>query len=423
MRKITIIIVILLVAFIPVFVLKLIHKESASITISHFPDGKDFGFSIIDDTDYSYGPEIEPVYELLDSLGMKTTKTVWVFNQKHSGTYRKENEKNSGFENSGASLENPTYFQLVKKLHERGFEIALHGVSAGNDYRNEIISGYEMFRNIFGDYPKMDILHATNIENLYSGHYKLDNPILKFVEKLIHKSQYQGHIPGSDYFWGDISKEKIKYVRLPFHAIKEINLLKLNPAMPFHDPIRPYVNFWFPNSDGSDYVDFMKLTSKKNIDRLQKERGITIIYTHFANQFAKKKGNSYELKEDFIERMKYIASLNGWFVPATKILDRLLMIKALQLIDDGDTVVVINKGDEDIHGLTLICKKIGQLYDSKDRVLYANNEGKIIIDVLPSRSTLTLFKKKRCSTEVSKIIRLQRFKIELSNYIGEFIGL
>ena len=125
----------------------------------------------------------------------------------------------------------------------------------------KLIKGYEKFKEYFWlIIPKIDILHAQNIENLYSGYDKIDNPILKIAEKIFHNSDYQGHIPQSEYFWGDICKEHIKYVRLPFHAIKEINLLKVYPKLIFHDPKRSYVNYWFPNSDGSDYKDFIKLT-------------------------------------------------------------------------------------------------------------------------------------------------------------------
>ncbi len=403
-----------------VVALKSFHGGTTTFRISPYPDGKDFGFSIIDDTDYSDGPEIEPVYDLLNGLGIKTTKTVWMFDQIRSGTYRREYERTSGFEESGASMENPGYSSLIRKIHDQGFEIALHGVSAGNDYRAEILEGYETFKIIFGDYPRMDILHATNIENLYSGYYKLDNPVLKMVEKLVHNSDYQGHIPGSDYFWGDICRDRIKYVRLPFHAIKEINLLKLNPSMPFHDQRRSYVNYWFPNSDGSDHRDFMELTSRENMERLIVERGTTIIYTHFANQFSKKEGDAYVLKKDFVDRMRYIGSLNGWFVPASILLDRLLMVRSIRLINENDVLLIINQGDQDIYGLTILCERGTNLYTSHNGHLRADDRGEVIVEALPSKSTMTLFKRKVTRVSAS-INRWERMKIELYNYVGELM--
>ena len=179
------------------------NTNDGELSISPYPYGKDFAFSIVDDTDYSIGPDIKPVYDLLFKLGFRTTRTVWVFNQKHTNSFKKGNEKDAGFIDWGASLECKEYLKIMKDIYEKGFEIALHGISAGNDYRNDIIAGHEEFKRIFGRYPTMDILHAQNIENLYSGYHKLDNIFLKKLERLVHNSDYQAHVPGSDYFWMD----------------------------------------------------------------------------------------------------------------------------------------------------------------------------------------------------------------------------
>src|SRR5437899_2238785 len=44
-----------------------------------WPEGKDFAFTIIDDTDNATLARIRPIYELLSELGLRTTKTVWVY--------------------------------------------------------------------------------------------------------------------------------------------------------------------------------------------------------------------------------------------------------------------------------------------------------------------------------------------------------
>lgn len=41
-----------------------------------FPEGRQFAFSILDDTDDSTVENVKPVYDIFSSLGMKTTKTV-----------------------------------------------------------------------------------------------------------------------------------------------------------------------------------------------------------------------------------------------------------------------------------------------------------------------------------------------------------
>ena len=42
-----------------------------------FPGGARFAFTVMDDTDVATVENVRPIYRLLDSLGMRTTKTVW----------------------------------------------------------------------------------------------------------------------------------------------------------------------------------------------------------------------------------------------------------------------------------------------------------------------------------------------------------
>jgi len=396
--------------------------KASKISVSLYPDGKDFAFSVIDDTDYSTGPDIEPVYDLLYNLGIRTTKTVWISDQKHSNSFKQKEELDIDPVSWGHSLDNDQYLRFVLALNEKGFEIALHGVTAGNDYRNEIIEGYEKFYRIFGRYPEMEILHAQNIENIYAGSYKLDNLLLRWLERLIDNSDYQGHIPGSEYFWGDICKKYIKYVRLPFHTIKEINLFNICSIFPFHDPRRPFVNFWFPNSDGSNFKAFMALTSRANIDKLIRQRGTTLIYTHFANQFTHKTNGKYILKPEFIERMEHISKLNGYFATVTEILDRFLNLRNVFVESFQKKVVIVNAGSETIKGVTIICGNNIALYKSETEVYKPDDRGKIIIGDLPGYSNIVLYKElpvtiNRYINRVNVSI-LEHMKIEAMNYIG-----
>ena len=64
--------------------------------------------------------------------------------------------------------------------------------------------------------------------------------------------------------------------------------------------------------------------TKENIDKLEKEGGLCIIYTHFASNFVDNKGN---LNSDFVKSIEYIASKKGWFAPASEVLDYLLQQK------------------------------------------------------------------------------------------------
>ncbi len=393
-----------------------------NIQLLPFPCGKDFAVSFVDDTDMSTRENTEPVYDLLSSLNIKGTKTVWVNRQKRASSFRRDDEKEIDFDiNSGSTLEDKEYLEFVLNLKSNGFEIALHNVAAGNSFREEIIEGVEKFRAIFGEYPKINVFHERNIENLYGGKYKLDFWPFKILEKITDNSDYLGHIEGSPYFWGDVARDAIKYMRLPFHSISETNTLKVNPSMPFHDPKRPYVNYWFSSSDGSEINRFNKLLTDSNIQRLKKENGVCLIYTHFAKGFVEKKSGRHVLNDEFVKTITNLSKYpNGWFPTATELLDRLLACKFVSVNQHGNVVRIQNSGSSDLNGLILKLAPDMVLTNthSKERINQT-----MIIRRLPARATLSL----KCNQENNALIkpceattisRSERIKIEFYNYYG-----
>jgi hypothetical protein len=276
-----------------------------------FPDGKKFAFSICDDTDASTLGKIEAIYNLLDSLGIRTTKTVWVFPS-----------DSKEYPDQGETLSDSAYLDFVLRLRDRGFEIASHGARGGSSKRAETIRSLDIFDSIIGYYPRIYINHYRNQEDLYWGVYRLDYWPFKTLYNLTRNDvAYTGHLPESKFFWGDIAKEHIDYV--PNFSFHDINLRKVNPDFPYHDPKRPYVNYWFHTSDGMDVNAFNKLLSKKNLDRLADEGGVCIVYTHFGYGFCK----DGRVNEVTRERLLDLASRDGWFVPASEILDYLRQIE------------------------------------------------------------------------------------------------
>jgi len=399
--------------------------RTKKLNLLPFPEGKDFAVSFIDDTDLSTRKSIEPVYDFLHSMNIKGTKTVWTIKQRRTSAFKRRDEKpiNSNV-HSGSTLENPDYLSFILNLRKEGFEIALHGVAAGNSYRDEIIEGINRFREIFGEYPRMNVFHERNIENLYAGNAKLDFWPFKILEKLTDNSAYQGHIKGSPYFWGDIAAKTIKYMRLPFHTISEVNTLKVNPRMPFHDQRRPYVNYWFSSSDGSDCQRFIQLLSKNNIDKLKREKGACLIYTHFAKGFAEKKNGHYRLKKGFVDVIMNLAGCsNVWLPTASELLDRLLACKAVKIKQKNFDLVIKNEGKSDIEGLTLHGEPGVVLTDDRGLEHQPSRDGKIIIDKLEGGSSLSFKSKQKGrfvvpATENLNIPRWERMKIELYNYYG-----
>ncbi len=213
------------------------------------------------------------------------------------------------------------YLSFITDLKNRGFEIALHNVGSGKFTRKEIIDGFNIFNRELGFYPKLHINHASNPDNIYWGYERYKSP-LKNAMELIYggKRKYYGTDIESDYFWGDICKEKITYIRN--YTFNDINTLKVDPRMPYIDKDKEkYSNFWFSSSDGHTVNEFNALLAKDNIDRLESEGGACIVYTHFASQFVDSAGR---LDREFARNMEYLSGKNGWFVPASTLLDYLL---------------------------------------------------------------------------------------------------
>ena len=384
-------------------------NKEIDVEISKYPDGKDFAFTIIDDPDYGILGEKFIMYDYLDSLGFKTTIPVWVLDNKHGS-----GEKGLPSNTRGVTTTDKTYLKYMQSLQKKGFEICLHTVSAGNDLREETKEGYELFKKHFGHYPKININHANNLENIYWGGDRFSNKILRFMYKLA-TTDFQGQKEDSKYFWGDICKNKTKYVRN--WATDNINTIATNKHLPYHLSDKPYVNYWFDCSDGYNYDKFMRLISDKNIKRLVSEKGTSIIYTHFAYGFVDRSTQS--LQRNFQEQLMKISSMNGWFAPASTILDRLLLLKNVKMIKNGDNLVIINNNNEPIEGFTILTHLKKLYVYNKDEWVGASGDGKIILGTLQPFSMIKIGTSKTQEMDDSPTV-MEQISIVWSWFVGRF---
>lgn len=271
-----------------------------------WPNGKSFAFTIFDDTDYQTATNVAPVYDFLSDIGLQTTKSVWPILGK--GRTRI----------GGSTCEDPVYRAWVVDLQRRGVEIALHNVTHHTSTRQETAEGLERFQGLFGHYPHTMANHTGCREGIYWGRARLSG-LHRFVYDLLHlrevRNEFQGHIEQSPLFWGDLCRDKIRYVRN--FTFPETNTLKACPVMPYHDPCRPFVNRWFAATDGSGVASFTQMLSERHQDQLAAEGGACIMYTHFAQGFAQ----NGRLHHRFETLMKRLSNLNGWFVPVHTLLD------------------------------------------------------------------------------------------------------
>jgi hypothetical protein len=182
-------------------------KFMIPLQILRYPLNKKFAFSLVDDTDDATLANVKAAYALVNELGIKTTKTVWVFPSK-----RKSGDDTTGKWCEGVTLADPDYLLFIKNLASQGHEIALHTVSGGNNLREETIRGYEFFKNELGTYPVMNIMHGRNIDNLYYGKDGFKG-IARLLANLYSADVFEGHSPISPFFWGDIFLSQSRYIR------------------------------------------------------------------------------------------------------------------------------------------------------------------------------------------------------------------
>lgn len=286
-----------------------------------WPDGKDFAFTVFDDTDRATLENVGEVYSFLNELGVRTTKSVWPLTVREAPS------------DVGSTCEDPRYLAWLSQLQDSGFEIGYHMARCRSSVREETIRGLERFTEIFGHYPKVMAHHVGCQENLHWGTDRVSGYHRMFYNLLTRNrrnGKYQGHVEKSEYYWGDISREKIKYVRN--FVFPEINTLRICPMMPYHDPDRPYVNYWFASSGGSTVSDFTNCISEENQDRLEAQGGACIMYAHFAFGFYQ----DGKLNDRFMFLMERLRKKNGWFVPVSVLLDYLLGMKGHNVITDEE---------------------------------------------------------------------------------------
>jgi len=284
----------------------------------NWPNNKKFAFTIFDDTDRSNLKDSKIIYEYLEELGFKTTRSVWML----------KDDDNS--EEKGVTCENNLYLDWLLEIKNKGFEIGYHNATCNSSKRQSTKEALDKFIKVFGQKPNVMANHSENKENIYwgsqrlSGNRKIIYNILTFLKK---NKYYEGHKKSSPYFWGDFCKEYISYVRN--FVFSDINTLKCCPYMPYKDLTKPYVNSWFASSEGNNVEMFTKCISNKNQDQLEIEGGACIMYTHFADGFCE----NGKLSEKFKVQMKRLSKKNGWFVPVSSLLEFLKKQNTTQIIN------------------------------------------------------------------------------------------
>lgn len=272
-----------------------------------WPNGKKFAFTVFDDTDHAAMDNVPILYDFLNGLGFSTTKSVWPI------------KGNQIPDVGGITCQDQDYLNWAKNLQSNGFEIALHNVTYHSSYREEIIEGLEKFKIYFGTYPGIHVNHVGCNDSVYWGAKRLtgfNSLIYNLLTRFRNSKRFQGDDEKSRFFWGDILKQHVKYVRN--FVFSDINTLKACPVMPYFDPSKPFVNNWFASSEGANCHSFCQTISEENQDRLEHEGGACIMYTHFGAPDFYQDG---KLNTEFMSLMERLSKKDGWFVPVSTLLD------------------------------------------------------------------------------------------------------
>lgn len=275
-----------------------------------WPEGKRFAFTIFDDTDTMTVETGRRVYGFLEDCGFRTTKSCWSF----------RGDPNRG-KFPGETLDDADYRQWLLALESKGFDIGWHGATWHGSTRDQVAAALNRFAEVFQHDPTIATNHTGVEEAMYWGSDRLTGwrRVLYNLLTLYHNDGvYRGGIEGDVHFWGDLCQQRIRYFR--DFVFQETNTLKVCPFMPYHDPHKPYVNYWFASSNGRDIASFNRRISERNQDRLEAEGGACIMYTHFAYGFCE----NGELNSRFRTLMTRLSKKGGWYVPVATLLDHLL---------------------------------------------------------------------------------------------------
>lgn len=281
-----------------------------------WPDGRSFAFTIFDDPDSQTLAAGREIYALLADLGFRTTKGVWPIRGSRTPS------------DHGATCAEPDYRAWVQDLQRRGFEIGLHNATLHTSTRAETQSGLEKFAEYFGAGSIVMAQHYYCDENIYWGDRRVSGAHRLLYTALTrgkNRGRSHGHVTGHPEFWGDLCRERVRYMRN--FTFAETNTLRACPYMPYHDPDRPYVNYWFASSEGAQAPAFFDRISEANQEMLESEGGACVMYTHFGLGFW-----DGRIHPRFAELMTRLARRNGWFVPVSQLLDYLLARKGGQAV-------------------------------------------------------------------------------------------
>jgi len=297
--------------------------------ISRFPAPYEAAIAVSDDPDNSTLASFTAMYDFLAGIGFPTTRAMWTF----------EREEFTGtpplpIEFSAPLLKDPDCLDYCRRLRTAGFEICLHGASSGNNTRERTVAALDALESSLGASPVF-VFHSKNAENLYWDASVASSKIGRALLGLYTRNRCFGEVSGSRYFWGDVCRERVRFIRM--FRTRRLDTLAENPSMPYHDFRKPFVNFWFSATKGH----IPRLFAGENIERLRRRNGASVLY-QYLDRYVDAEGR---IPADVREALERVASDGRiWKAPVSALLERLRRTRLVLIHRQGERAWIVNAG-------------------------------------------------------------------------------
>jgi peptidoglycan/xylan/chitin deacetylase (PgdA/CDA1 family) len=360
------------------------YDPSDEWSISLFPDGHSFALAIIHDADDAYSRRLAPLFETFDELGFKITATAFMFwsGWADNGNIWRDWKEAEG---EGCEFFAPKAVPLVDKkerdfymnLAARGHEIGMHTPSDTSSPREDVMRAFEFFKEIFGRYPPVYAEHRVSTKKDAQANEGSRSKSIYYNTDLLNSY--------GPWVWIDDARGVPHNRHAQFYDILAVN------GTPFNHPAsRQYgikkgflrTGKW-REGDGDGFLSWY---SEENIDALERNHGLALVYTHLDKKWLA--SETRKMRPEIKNRLRYLASKNGWFVPAGTILDRVQTIQKVKLYHNKSLLRVVNTGTERVEGLTLISNK-GRSLCRGNEALNTTGRGEIVVGIIHPGETLS----------------------------------
>ncbi len=136
----------------------------------------------------------------------------------------------------------------------------------------------------------------------------------------------------------------------------------------------------------ADGEGFLEEYSTANIDDLERNRGIALVYTHLDSKWLDPE--TRKMRMPISERLRYVASKNGWFAPAGAILDRMLAMEELSVDSHGGYVRIQNRGSQTIEAVTVLSLSGASLCKA-NVILRPGPRGDVVVGAIKANESLS----------------------------------